>query len=421
MSTGRDTAQSATVLTSPRGLIRSGIVVGLAIAGANGMNALFQLLLARLLTPDEYSLLASLLAVVLIFTVPAAGLQATVARAVAKRIARGDPAAAGLVLREALHSLVRVGLGAGAVAGVLAYPLALLLHVTHPLPVVATAVALAASVALPISWGGLQGADRFVALGALQLGYSAIRLGAGLALAAAGAGVAGVMFGVAVAAVFTAVVSFVTLGELWRAGRALPLRGGIVATRYAGGAAIGLTMFVALTSVDLLVARTAFPPHVRGAYAAASVGARTLLLLPIAVTTVLFPRVSTLDAPLRERRHLLAGLAAVGGVGAIATAVLFAFPGQLLNLVFGHEYMGAKAWLGPLSLAMLLYALVNVYLFHFLALGRERFAAVLAAVLLVQVPLYGFLHGRPAELVAIQIGSAAVLVAAGELYDRTRR
>ena len=39
----------------------------------------------------------------------------------------------------------------------------------------------------------------------------------------------------------------------------------------------------------------------------ASVGARVLLLVPIGVTTVLFPRVAVLRDRSRERRHLLAG------------------------------------------------------------------------------------------------------------------
>ena len=68
----------------------------------------------------------------------------------------------------------------------------------------------------------------------------------------------------------------------------------------------------ALATSDLLVAKLAFPSGQAGDYAAASVGARVLLLIPIAVTTVLFPRVATLRDRRRERTHLLAGLLAVG-------------------------------------------------------------------------------------------------------------
>ena len=70
------------------------------------------------------------------------------------------------------------------------------------------------------------------------------------------------------------------------------------------------------------------------------------------------------------------------------------------------------AGLGPLSVAMSLYALATVYLYHFLSLGRSRFALVLAAILAVQLAIFAALHGSPRELIGVQIGvSAATLVA----------
>src|SRR5262249_58737109 len=111
-----------------------------------------------------------------------------------------------------------------------------------------------------------------------------------------------------------------------------------------------------------------------------SVWARVLLRPPIGVVTVLSPRVATLRDPERERQHLLAGLAVVAVLGAVLTAVLWAAAGPIVNDIFGTEYAAAVPWLGPLSLAMALYALATVYLYHFLSLCRTRFALVLVAI-----------------------------------------
>src|SRR5262249_3688393 len=66
-----------------RALIGSGLLLAVAVAAANALNAVFQLSLARILDRGEYSLLAALFAVVLIGAVPPLAFQATTARRVA--------------------------------------------------------------------------------------------------------------------------------------------------------------------------------------------------------------------------------------------------------------------------------------------------------------------------------------------------
>ena len=79
----------------------------------------------------------------------------------------------------------------------------------------------------------------------------------------------------------------------------------------------------------------------------------------------------------------------------------------LIDLTFGAKYEDAASWLGPLSVAMSLYALSTVYLYHFLSLGRSRFALVLAGMLAIQLVIFAFVHGSPRELIGVQIGVSA--------------
>ena len=99
--------------------------------------------------------------------------------------------------------------------------------------------------------------------------------------------------------------------------------------------------------------------------------------------------------------------------GACLTLFFAIDPEGLLNLAFGPEYGRAADWLVPLAVAMTIYSLAYVYLFHFLAVGRTRYWLVAAPVLVGQAVLYGFMHDRPAQLIAVQMVSAVVL-AVGE-------
>ena len=306
------------------------------------------------------------------------------------------------------------------VATAVLVPIGAALGLANPLAVAATAATVAIALVIPVVWGGLQGAGQFRALSWATLLFAGTRLTAGLAIGAAGGSVGAVMLGVAVATALTAAVSLVPLRGLLGLAedRELPRRR--LATIPNAAAAVGLTAMTALATMDLLVAKLAFSGGEAGDYAAASVGARVLLLLPIAVTTVLFPRVATLRDRKRERTHLLAGLLAVGVTAAIATVLLWTLAEPLIDLTFGSKYENAASWLGPLSLAMSFYALATVYLYHFLSLGRSRFALVVAGILGVQLVIFAAVHGSPRELIGVQIGVSAATLVVCELWHVLR-
>jgi O-antigen/teichoic acid export membrane protein len=401
-----------------RTLLGPGLFVGGAVVAANGLNAVFQIALARILDPSEYSLLVALVVITLIAAVPPLAFQAAVAREVAVALADGRPGDAGAALRDTVRGLVPWALAAlvvgAAAGGVLAAA-----GRGDSSAAIATAATISGALVIPAVWGGLQGARLFLVLGLAHLTFAGTRLGAGLGIGLAGGDVAAVMGGVAGATVFTLGLTLLPLRGLWRA--ATRSGGRRLATLPNAAAATGLTLLTALASVDVLVAKLAFPKATAGAYGVASVGARVLLLVPIGVTTVLFPRVAVLRDRSRERRHLLAGLAVVAVLGALTTAVLWLCAGLLIRHVFGRKYEDAIPWLGPLSLAMALYALATVYLYHFLSLARTRFALVLVGVFAVQLAAFAALHGRPADLIGVQIAAGAVTLGAAEAWYLLRR
>ena len=400
-----------------RGLLGPGIFVGVAVVVANALNAAFQIALARILDPAEYSLLVALVVITLIAAVPPLAFQAAVAREVAVALDDERPGDAGAALRGTVRALVPWALAILALGG-LAYPVLDALGRGDAGATFATAGTISAALVIPAVWGGLQGARLFLVLGLAHLTFAGTRLGAGLGIGLAGGGAAAVMGGVAAATAVTLLLTMLPLRGLWRAS----VRSGArrLATLPNAAAATGLTLLTALASVDVLVAKLAFPSATAGAYGVASVGARVLLLVPIGVTTVLFPRVAVLRDRSRERRHLLAGLGVVALLGAITTAVLWACSDFLVGHVFGHKYAAAGPWLGPLSLAMALYALATVYMYHFLSLARARFALVLVGIFVAQLAAFAALHGRPANLIGVQIAAAAVTLATAEAWYLAR-
>jgi O-antigen/teichoic acid export membrane protein len=403
--------------SSARTLFGSGLFVGVATFAANGLNAIFQIALARVLSPAEYSILVALIVITLIAAVPPLAFQASVAREVALELDGGRRGRAGAALRDTVRGLAPWAACVLLLGGVASIVMAAAGR-GDAAATIATAATIGFALIIPAVWGGLLGARFFLAYGIAQLAFAGTRFAAGLGIGLAGGDAAAVMGGVAAATALTLGLTFLPLRELWQGAERIGRRR--LATLPNAAAAAGLTILMALATVDVLVANLAFSSTTSGAYGVASVCARVLLLLPIGVVTVLFPRVATLRDPERERRHLLAGLAIVGGLGALVTALIWALADPIVNDIFGEKYAAAVPWLGPLSLAMAMYALATVYLYHFLSLARARFALVLVAIQVAQLVAFAILHGTPRELIGIQIVTAAVTVIAAEAWYLVR-
>ncbi len=401
-----------------RGLLRSGAIAGAAVLGTNLLNVAFQLSTARLLPPPEYSLLVTLFSVLLITNVPILSLQARVARDVARLDEAGDRDAIGAELVDSLRPLARWGAGVMVLLALASIPLSIAFEVNRELPFLALAVAVIATLPLPISWGGLQGLERFPTLAGLQLLYGMLKLAVGVGLAAAGFGAAAIVLGVAAATIASFLVSLLPLRSLLEAG-ARHARGTLkLLDGYTARAALMLALIAALTNLDLIASRIFLGDEQAGLYAAAGVATRALLLLPTIATTVLFPRVATLRERSAERDHLVGGLVAVLLLGIVPVVLFLAIPEPLLRIGFGADYEGASSFMGILGVAMLIFALVEVYTFHFLALGRLSYARVLAVGVVLQAILFPLMHSTAQQLVYVQIIVAVVLIVLSEGFDR---
>jgi O-antigen/teichoic acid export membrane protein len=402
---------------SHKGLLRSGALVSAVALLTNGFNVIFHFATARFMGPAEYSLLTTMFAVFIVAAVPLIALQATLTRELSTLLQRDDAVGAGLVLRSAFRSVFRAALFGVIAAVVLFIPLMSVLGVDRPLPVVAVSVAFLAQVPGTLAAGALVATDRFTTLSWTQSLQVTIKLVTGVGLAAIGLGASAVTFGVAVASAVGFVTMLLALRGLVAPAKGLPLPKTRLFGRYSMGAALALGLHTVLVNTDLIWGRARLSADDAGLYAAASVATSVILLVPIGVNTVLFPRVARLNDASQARRHLLlaAGFVAVAcGAGVVILAV---FAEELLHAAFGGQYDGAAHLLGGLGIAMAVYAVSIVYLNHLLALGRPGVAGILfVAAGVQQLGFLLFAHSADA-IVHVQLACAVALVLALHVYQ----
>jgi O-antigen/teichoic acid export membrane protein len=341
-----------------------GLAFFLASSVANASNFLFHALMSRLLGPDSYGALGSLLGVITVVTFAAGALQAAVIQAAAAVGHEGPPA-----LRRHGSMALAVGTGAIVVSWALAPGLESFLHLRSALPVVLIGAFGALSLMAVVPQGVLLGRLCFKVVATALAAGAAVRVGAGVVFVELGFGLDGALAATVLSAAATlAVLAWPLRRQLVRGGDHLRIRLGPAAL--AVGAVGG---FSALVGVDTFLARHYLPAATAGRYAAAATAARIALFMPGAISLVAFPRLAaTRGRGADARRVLVRAAMAVSVLGGGAAAVLAAVPHAVIAVLFGTRYQAAAGALRILAGAAAGLGLVGLFVYAHVAKGHGR-------------------------------------------------
>jgi glycosyltransferase involved in cell wall biosynthesis/O-antigen/teichoic acid export membrane protein len=378
------------------------------LAGVNGSNYLFHVVISRMLGPADYGAIAALLAVVLVLSVPFGVVQTAIADRTATRRSIGGEDAVRELGVSALKTTMPFAWAAGVVVALLAPLLSLFLDVDI-ISALLLAPFVVASVPTSVAQGVLQGDHRFQALAALQLTAALLRLALGIALVWAGLGVIGAVLATALSAGLVVPVAFAVLRvgrRAWRTARRTlaAVRGDLAP------ALLGLTCFWLLAEADIALARHFLGGDESGYYSSAGLLARALLFLPAAVGVVAFPRFVAARSDDRERlRWLQASTVGVGVLAVGGFAVLLVLREPLIVLAFGERFADAADLLPILAVAMGWMAVVNVLVYFHIAMASRAYLICLAGVVAEAAAIAAF-H-ETAEQVAVATAIVAAVVA----------
>ena len=390
-----------------RGLGRAALLVVPAVLAGNLVGYLFTVVVARQLGPAAYGALGGLLAIVIALAVPGMALQLVVARRVALDRRRG----AGIPEAAVLGLALRLGIALGVPALAAAPLFSGYLHLGSLGPPAWLAVNLALLPPLFAVSGLLQGGERFGVLTGVLLLVAAGKLPLGVALVAAGYGVEGALAGVAAGTLAAVLLGVAAGGPASRR----PTPAGEEPTGGLGpevaAATVGVLGLVALTNLDVLLARHYLPAADSGLYAAGSVVAKVTYWAPLAGLMVVFPRLAADGARRALLRRAGAGTLAFGALCAAGSAVLAAWPALV---PFGRAYAAVGPDLPLFATLGTAFALVQLLLFSDIAArGRRSPWPVGLAVAGQGLLVAGPFHHSVTQIVTVALASAAMPLLAG--------
>ena len=378
-------------------LLQQNIVLFLGglVAGVGGF--VYHAIAGRVLGPDVYGEVATLIAVYAVGTGPALIIVVVLARYTAMLNARGDPGVRSLLARTvrliAIPCLVLLLLTA-----LFARPIALFEHVgsTIPILILGFSIALIWQVAIPR--GILQGLQRFTSL-SLNLSLElVIRTTVVYVLLRAGYAVSGAMAAVFVGLAVVFFVGLFSLRDHFRGvGQRVQLR---VMAGFSLTAAAGIIGVQVLYNQDVILAEHYLSHHDGGIYGGLNKIGTILYFLTISVSQVLFPRVVEAVAKAQHPgRILLSSAGILTALGAGALLVFAAAPGLVVGVLFGPSFRDAIPLVVPVGVIGLALSLDNLLVQFFMAVHDRAFVPILALGVVAEGTLIFLFHAHVGQVV----------------------
>lgn len=393
-------------------VIAHSLLVMFLTQAAGVSNVAFHLLAGRLLTREQYGILATMLNLVFVLLMPLQAVQNTLAHFTARLLHEGR--------RDAIRAMARLWsfrlLAAAVVLLVVTAagrgPMGAFFRMQNTTPLLLTAAAMLPSLVLPVFVGVQQGAQRFIWMSVAAQGWGLVRLvllGLLLWLAGRHASWGIVAHGLAVAcSLAVGVWGMLRVSGPPSAAPAAAPRG----DRYFGLTLLSLGGFSMLMYGDTALVKHFFPAAADyGSYAQASTIGRTVLFLALPVASAMFPKVvSTRHAGSDRRAVLRQSVLLQLAVVAASCAACVGSAKWILWGLFGAGAVTPQSvhLVRMLTVAMAPLSLTFLLMNYGLAQGRFASVAPLVASAAAYVGGVCFFHDS-LQTVALVLGAACAL------------
>ncbi len=369
-------------MNSKEGLVKGSIVLLVALNVFNALNFLFQFLMVRILSVEEYGVLASLFSFIYIFLVFNDSIQLVVTKYSAGEENKGKIKN---LIKRSLKKGLFFGITMFAIYLLVSIPLSFMLDINYFL-LFLNGLFIVVVLLTPITRGVIQGKKKFRALGANMILDASLKLFVGVSLTLIGFGVYGAMVGVLVGSITAFAFSFVPLKEYLSSQEKKAETEGIY--RYTRPAFF-LTLFItAFYSIDILIAKLMFSSQEAGFYAIASTLAKVIFLGTQPISKAMFPISAEQVENARNSRAIYKKSMIMLLLGiSVALVAFYLFPEMMIKIFTGKEIKESSSILFYIGLGSGLISLANLNILFNLSVNRVKRYLLLGIFLILEAVL----------------------------------
>ncbi|MFH1500715.1 MAG: oligosaccharide flippase family protein [archaeon] len=394
-------------------LAKGSFILLILINVFNIINYLFQFSMARLLGPADFRIIAAMMSLIYIFSVPSEAIQTIISRYASKYNLSRELGRMKNLLVKGLKKGFLLALVSYLIFSVLAIFLAEFIRVDYWI-IELTGIVIFGSFLMPVLRGVLQGQKKFASLGGSLIIEAGIRLVLAVLLVVAGFGVFGAVWGIVIATVLGFLVIFVFMKRVIRSDLVSEKVEGIY--RYSLPVFITILVIVLMYSLDVWFANRFFSVEEAGVYAVVSTLGKMIFFGTVAISKAMFPLASEgHEAKRNTKRILKKALIIIVGISLVAIFLFLVFPKLIIGILFGEDYISGYSILVYIGIGFSLLSITNLVLMYGLSTNKVNLnSLILFLFLLIQILLFLLFHGNLFEF-SIAFLSSNILMLIGSL------
>jgi len=366
---------------------RDAFIMMIAVTLSNFFNYLYQLLMGRLLSPQEYGELFSLLSLFYIFSVFSTTINTSITKFTAVYGTRGEYGKIKSILIKGTKVLGLFGIMLFGLIALISPLFSKFLQIEDNSLLLVLFASLPLSMVLPIYQGALRGMQRFLALGLSTSSWAFFKVLFGFSLVALGYGVFGGLFGVFLAHIGAFLLTLVFLRDLFKYKEKGNLEIREILS-YSSLAFLAVLAYTTMWNIDVILVKHYLSPLEAGQYSAISVLGKIVLFAPGAIGMVIFPKAAEKHEKGEGHFHvLLKGLGLTLLISGGIVLVYALFPEFIIKIIYGTKYLSVAPYLWRYGLAMMFFSLASVMVNYSLSIGKTDIFLYLLGLLATEIAL----------------------------------
>lgn len=388
-------------------LVRGSLVVFLGSIIASAINYLYHMVLGRMLGPSDYGIFSSLLSLTYVYGIPVSVLNLISLKYISSlREAGGVEQAAGF-FRWFGKKVVLFSLFLFLVSLAISPLVARFLRLSSVFWVILANVITLTGIYSGFCSSTIQGFLRFGLTSFVSVSSSLVKIVIAVFFIYLGWRVTGVLFSLLLSSflVLFLVIFFIkkkiNFPKIKISEVKIPLWEML---KYGFPVLLSSLALTSFYTTDILLVKNLFPAKEAGLYASLALLGKIVFFASSSINLVMFPLVSGRKAKGENyRKVFLTSLLLVFLVSFCLVLVYFSFPGLMVKLLFGSQYLAITPLLGFFAIFMAFYSLVSLTVNFFLATAKTIMIVLPLIGAVMQIILIFLFHQSLKQVVLINI------------------
>ncbi len=390
-------------------LVMGSLILFIMMNVFNLLNYFFQFSMARMLGPADYGVLAALMSLIYIFTIPNEAIQTIVSRYTSKYSADRKPGKIKSLFVKSVKRGIQISFLLFIVYIPIAYLLSGFLKINFWLLVLTGGIIFALFI-VPVNRGILQGNKRFAGLGWNMVIEGIFKVGLSILLVFIGFKIYGAVLGMLIALILAFFIGFCWMKNIIK-NKAEKIDSKVI---YSYGKPVLLVMIslVLMYSLDMILAKRFFSPEVAGQYAVASMFGKMIFFGTMAIGKAMFPFASeNYETGKNTSKLLEKSIKMTLLVSLVALLAFLVFPKLLIGLFFGSAYIEAASILFTVGFAFTFLSIGNILLLYSISTNQAKRFYFLFIFVILQIVLLSLFHSSLYEFsIALLVSNALMLI-----------